>query len=591
MKSKIKQIEFMDKIMLPIYNIKSLVDYDKSISLVELNKTNNLLINLNNILPNFKKTFPVKDFNLHKTNNKIESVTQSLSVLKKALFIASVPHECITKHGVTYLRLLSQNNILYNYINKMSEIRDNNIVKSNDTFIPIMPNTFMPILPMPAMLRPTISYDDLVANIKKEKSYQITLPVAVDDFYKFKIHIGDHNLPFLRKNIRSLKFNIRSKKNTNGTDLIDQKDLVKLFEETDVLFEFNGNIGFMRKFATNTNILDDIILPIEYATYTSFTIILDKIQSLNILKNIIDIEIDITTIEFNKEFSNKIKFSHIQYFLKNTTQIQNLKCNLARFNLRDCGIYFDNLQVGESDIVQNNVIQNNAIEKKVVKEAEDFKKMGFNYELDGYKVFEITNHTDPYGTIEGNMNKAIIAIASGYDMGCSLETKKLDFYYYYEENNYYTTTHNLSRSYDLLSQFSYKTHAIINELRAFINDTELAVELIKDGGQTIINFTELNNEQYINVVSMPYITPKIKFMVKTNEIDKFVNSMCWNHYGYVLQNNLRRISSLIRQDIISLDNLKNPSSEIKQDIISLDSLKNPLFEIKPDIISLNGLKL
>ena len=53
MKTKIKQIEFVDQILLPIFGIKSVIDYSTKISSRDINKQ--ILTKLNNILDEIKE--------------------------------------------------------------------------------------------------------------------------------------------------------------------------------------------------------------------------------------------------------------------------------------------------------------------------------------------------------------------------------------------------------------------------------------------------------------------------------------------------------------------------------------------------------
>lgn len=56
MKDKLKQIKFVDKVLLPIYGIKDITDYQTKISLNDLKKNSELLTNLNKYLDELKET-------------------------------------------------------------------------------------------------------------------------------------------------------------------------------------------------------------------------------------------------------------------------------------------------------------------------------------------------------------------------------------------------------------------------------------------------------------------------------------------------------------------------------------------------------
>uniref|UniRef100_A0A6C0CCH3 Uncharacterized protein n=1 Tax=viral metagenome TaxID=1070528 RepID=A0A6C0CCH3_9ZZZZ len=123
MKDPVKQIHFVDIKFLPIYGIKSITDYQSKVSLDMIRKDITIIKNLNNLLSEIKQLFVVKDFNLHKTNDKIESVTQAFAILKKVLTICAIPFKIINEKKVNFVRLISDNFVLSNYISKkMSDI-------------------------------------------------------------------------------------------------------------------------------------------------------------------------------------------------------------------------------------------------------------------------------------------------------------------------------------------------------------------------------------------------------------------------------------------------------------------------------------
>jgi hypothetical protein len=107
MKSKSNQIQFLDTKLLPIYGFKSISDYESKISENDLSKNEKFIDNLNAIIIDFKKYFPIKDFSLHKTNNKIRDVKHAISFLKRCLSIAIIPFEFVIIKNIKWLRLIS----------------------------------------------------------------------------------------------------------------------------------------------------------------------------------------------------------------------------------------------------------------------------------------------------------------------------------------------------------------------------------------------------------------------------------------------------------------------------------------------------
>ena len=118
MKSVEEQIAFLDKTLLPLYGIQSILDYMSTIS-SDIMATK--LDDLNSISEKLREIFPAKMFNLHKTNFNIVSGNQALNILKMCLKSACVPF-IVTKSNA--VRLCEKNNILEHYkIQQMEEIR------------------------------------------------------------------------------------------------------------------------------------------------------------------------------------------------------------------------------------------------------------------------------------------------------------------------------------------------------------------------------------------------------------------------------------------------------------------------------------
>jgi hypothetical protein len=133
MKSIEDQIKFVDKVLLPFFGIKSIIDYESTFEITsEID-----LVAFNSIISDFRETFPAKEFSLHKTKYKIETSNQALCLLKKCMDLIQLPYvvETITHNKMSFkqVRLNQTNSNLYKYIQvKMSEIRSQNLL-SQDT--------------------------------------------------------------------------------------------------------------------------------------------------------------------------------------------------------------------------------------------------------------------------------------------------------------------------------------------------------------------------------------------------------------------------------------------------------------------------
>jgi hypothetical protein len=138
MKSLKLQIEFIDKKLLVLYGFNSIIDYSHSICIGNPESIPIDLSKLNGLIDDFRKIFHAKNFSLHKTQYKIQTKSQAVCLLKTCLEITSVPFDISLKQKKKYLRLISKNNILDDYINthKMSENRifQENILKESNEY-------------------------------------------------------------------------------------------------------------------------------------------------------------------------------------------------------------------------------------------------------------------------------------------------------------------------------------------------------------------------------------------------------------------------------------------------------------------------
>ena len=126
MKSLDEQIKFINDILLPIFGIKSITDYDNEIIVGKLDIM--VAYKVNKLLEDFRIIFPIKKFNLHKIDNQISTINHAFLLLKKALDLTNIPYNLSNKSTKKSLRLINENINLTKFINKtskMSEIRTN----------------------------------------------------------------------------------------------------------------------------------------------------------------------------------------------------------------------------------------------------------------------------------------------------------------------------------------------------------------------------------------------------------------------------------------------------------------------------------
>ena len=112
MKIKQEQIEFVDKILLPIFGISSVIDYESSISVKIIKENKTIIDKLNNNINKLKIIFPVREFSLHKSDNNIKTPAQAFGLLKKCLLLCNILFELVQQNRITFLRLIKDNIIL-----------------------------------------------------------------------------------------------------------------------------------------------------------------------------------------------------------------------------------------------------------------------------------------------------------------------------------------------------------------------------------------------------------------------------------------------------------------------------------------------
>ena len=289
MKSLYKQVEFLDKKLLPIYGIKNIVDYNTVLYLDNLN--DEAIKKINDLIMEFKQIFPVKNFNLHKTNYKIDSASHSFLFLKKILETTFVHFEYGTFKNKKYLRLIPKNNILEKYIenmNKTSEIR---------TF-----NAKTPILNQTKLNDYSYKFTnkDLLDNIKKQHKCEFILfpkNVIIDDNYLINID----SFGFKNEIVKNVNFCFVSNYDSNGVEILS-KDYIaninKISRKVKIMvrgdhIEFDSNDG---------KIISDVFFnPLGKQEIKLYV----QNHEKNNLDNIL-IKIDVTYVDFYTEFQNKL---------------------------------------------------------------------------------------------------------------------------------------------------------------------------------------------------------------------------------------------------------------------------------------------
>ena len=342
MKSLKLQIEFIDKKLIVLYGFKGITDYSYSISTSESDIIPIDLVKLNELIVEFRKIFHAKNFSLHKTQYKILTKSQAICLLKTCLEITSIPFDMSLKQKKKYLRLISKNNILDDYINslKMSENRTshsnlptnspeyenklNSKEKSSEriNLMPLYPTPFADICyflnleenndnknndnngytsNMKYKLESTydtsglkeykepktITKEELINSIKKTTKFEyVTFSKKILNGSNIQINMKNYELS--DKILKSFCVKFISKE-LNSVPIISEHFITEITKN--ILFEvvIGGNhvCNWSGKFSNNINcIVDNIILPLNCLDYHQVYLNLKNIEPLiNLLEN------------------------------------------------------------------------------------------------------------------------------------------------------------------------------------------------------------------------------------------------------------------------------------------------------------------
>jgi len=303
MKQLINQIEFVDKKLLPLFGIQNIYDYKTVICLQEFDKIVNLVENLNNILDQFKEVFPIKNFNLHKTNNKIISNNHAFNFLKKCLETAVVPFYVFNDNNNKYMRLISLNKTLYNYIfenKKMSEKRNNVVINQIENNVKINGPDGSGELENKNHIN-IITGDQLIQCIKKEHEYNFSVKskYLFKDYKikKFKIDPIDFDLS--DKVIKSFQISLRSLQKNNH-NILTQEYIDHIFMNSYYEILIGGNKIYDNVFTNGNDIMPkNMLLMFELLKFHDVSInIFNDIDDVNKILDLIIFDFKIIYVDF-----------------------------------------------------------------------------------------------------------------------------------------------------------------------------------------------------------------------------------------------------------------------------------------------------
>jgi hypothetical protein len=299
MKTIESQIKFIDTKLLPVYGIKTIVDYSSIVTVKNITNLNKI----NKLLDSIKKAFGVKSFSLHKTNNKIETSMQAFNLLRKCLITAQILFETCGSGESKQLRLLPLNISLYKYTNKMSEIPQNlgNVYGVADFALSEneMAKKFE---------RCTITKQMMEDNIKKRYTEVITMNGKHLEHENNTIYIDLRKIGMNNKNITSINVKCLSLKDpVSGKQYLHDTYIETFFTHWSI---GNGkdNMDTYRKI-TNGTLKDHYIMPLFAVQYHD---VLFSLKCLNErLLQLIKLELTIEYASFYKEFEDKIRTTNI----------------------------------------------------------------------------------------------------------------------------------------------------------------------------------------------------------------------------------------------------------------------------------------
>lgn len=472
MKDMEKQIEFIDKKLLKLFEIKSIKDYDKIIYLDDLEKTFDIS-KINNLMDDIKDIFPVKDFNFHKTENKIISPKHAFNVLKKCLEIALIPHDVDFNKKRKYLRLISFNNVLYRYIEK------NQMETSEKRTLKQITSEYGLCKSVDIIDQKVINYKDISEKIKKEHMLEIFFCPErnYDDQYN-EITISLLNYGLNNKCIKNIKLDIFSDK-SGKYEIISQSFINEILKDAKCFLTESKHQEYKinTNFKLNENIFpDNFLLPIQCMKYHNVNVVLKNVKEFKKILNLLTVKLTVTYVELYSDFEKLLHSCPIEIDIK----IDNIDANKLRIMNGMWGIAYT----------------------KNSKEDKQIKDIKGNYvELGKFKGFKVSDKE--YDT-KFNNNPALLALGSinNIDFSCyNLQLLKHDYYCCKigdQIRHIYNFEENIKFAADTVSDI---------EIIAIKEDKEL------DDGNFSIKCSSKNNFKFKNILEC--VMEKIK---KTNTV-------------------------------------------------------------------------
>ena len=563
MKSLKDQIEFIDKKLLVLYGFKDIRDYSHTICIGEPDTIPIDLNKLNEIINEFRKIFHAKNFSLHKTQYKILTKSQAVCLLKTSLEITSIPFDISFKQKKKYLRLISKNNILEDYINTLkmaenstfeSKLEQSKQTEQNEHTEQIKNLESMStykINEKPKM----ITKEQLNENIKKIFKFEFYINPKKHIIYNFHENIMSINMKSFELNDKILKsFCVRFiSKKKDGVQIITNDVIEYLIK--DILFgvkiwEFDDYYNWTGKFKNGENcIIDNVILPMKYIWYHNVMLCLFNIKNIENLLDNLEIVITGEYINLYSELDNVIESSCIEQSIKIDD-----KCNLLRIRAGFCSnaykeyIYPEMLE-GKTPILNKS---------DIINESKSF--VGKSMNIGNIEGFEITNHSKE---LTNNIIKKIFQYQyefACWDEYCEKNANNVEYYKTIEKNSYNhfykikLSLNNTNRTYDTASKIQ-----IITNLT---NETN--IEIFLSNGKIIqpIKFTNING-----VIELDF---ENKQMILENKISHVLIKIISDSYDEPI-NNMIHVSMKVFQWNSKYEQILMNSKNLMVDVTIMNS--------------------
>lgn len=190
-KSKDKQVQLLDQVILPLFGFRNLSDHDHILTKPLSIPLPDLIPQLNRVIPLIKQCFPVKSFNFYRTHDQVTDYPQAFALLKKCLELAQIPFELSTRtqegHKNKCLRLFQEKqSISSQYIKIMEKSSGRTFVERTVSMIP---------------------YQQYMGQLTSYETQEYRVPIDInlkDTGVSYVLTLGTPSYPFLKGWVKEL---------------------------------------------------------------------------------------------------------------------------------------------------------------------------------------------------------------------------------------------------------------------------------------------------------------------------------------------------------------------------------------------------